>query len=64
VRGETTDDDEHEDPEDHDQDLEGDFGVEAIHGHQFVRGKVYYETKWQGCPDGENTEELESSLLL
>jgi len=26
--------------------------------------KVYYETTWQGCPDTENIEELELSLLL
>jgi hypothetical protein len=60
----TTDDDAHEDSEDDDQDLEGEFGVEAIRGHRFVRGRVYYETKWQGCSDKENTEELESSLML
>jgi hypothetical protein len=64
ARGETTNDDAHQDPEDHDQDVEGEFGVEAIRGHRFVRGKVYYETKWRGYPDKENTEETESSLLL
>ncbi|KAK5045589.1 hypothetical protein LTR84_009207 [Exophiala bonariae] len=64
ARGRTTDDDAHEDSEDDGQDSEGEFGVEAILGHRFVRGTVYYETKWQGCPDKENTEELESSLML
>jgi hypothetical protein len=64
ARGATTDDDAHEDSEDDGHDSEGEFGVEAIRGHRFVRGTVYYETKWQGCSDKENTEELESSLML
>ena len=61
---ENTDDGAHQDPEDNNQDSGGEFGVEAIRGHRFVRGKLHYEIKWQGCPDEENTEEPESDLLL
>jgi hypothetical protein len=53
ARGATTDDDAHEGSEDDGQDAEGEFGVEAIRGHRFVRGTVLYETKWQGCSDKE-----------
>jgi hypothetical protein len=42
---ETIDGDVHQDTEDNDQDTEGEFNVEVIHGHRFVRGKLYYEIK-------------------
>lgn len=37
--------------------------VEAIHGHQLVKGKILYTIKWQGYPDDENTQEPEENLL-
>ena len=52
-----------EDEVEDDEEDEEVFSVEAIRGHEFIKGKLLYEVKWQGYADAENTYEPEEHLL-
>ena len=50
--------------EDSDDDAEGEvYVVEAIRGHEFRRKQLFYQIKWQGYPESQNTLEPEENLL-
>jgi hypothetical protein len=57
------DDDDDDEDEDEDDDNGEEYIVEAIQGHKLIRNQVFYNIKWKGYPESENTFEPEDNLL-